>query len=144
MMVQAIGIGIVISCMFTECVGLYAGGLIVPGYFAFFGNQPLRILVSLLVALAAYSVISGLSNVIILYGRRRFMATVLISYLLGELCRILITDYLSVSQDLRVIGYIIPGLIANDMVKQGVWRTIVAVLIVSIIVRLILLLMFSL
>lgn len=139
MIVEAIGIGIVTSFLFTEWIGLYAGGLIVPGYFALFGDQPLRIGISLIVALLTYAVLRGVSNVMILYSRRRFMAAVLIGYLLGGLCRIFVTDYLPVAQDLRVIGYIIPGLIANDMVKQGIWRTVFAVLIVSIIVRLILL-----
>lgn len=139
MIVEAIGIGIVTSFLFTEWVGLYAGGLIVPGYFALFGDQPLRIGVSLIVALLTYAVLRGLSNIMILYSRRRFMAAVLIGYLLGEFCRILVTDYLPVAQNLRVIGYIIPGLIANDMVKQGIWQTVLAVLIVSIIVRLVLL-----
>ena len=40
------------------------------------------------------------------------------------------------SLDLRVIGYIIPGLIANDMEKQGIIRTSLALIIVTALVKL--------
>lgn len=143
MIVEAIGLGIVISFLFTEWVGLYAGGLIVPGYFALFADQPLRIGISLAAAVCAYVILLGLSQITILYGRRRFIAAVFIGYFLGGLGRFLVTDYWTLSYDLRVIGYIIPGLIANDMYKQGVWKTLLAVGIVSIVVRLLLLLMMS-
>ena len=140
MIVEAIGIGLVISFLLTEWLGLSAGGLIVPGYFALFASYPERIAVSLVAALLTYGVLRGISQVTILYGRRRFMAAVLIGYLLGGVCRLLVADIGLMTYDLRVIGYIIPGLIANDMVKQGVWKTVFAVLLVSILVRLVLLL----
>ena len=143
MIAQAIGIGIIVNFIFTEQVGLYAGGLIVPGYIAFFWKQPFRIGVSFLVALITYAIVMALSHVIILYGRRRFMAAVIVGYVTGWLVSLLIVKFLPIEQDLRAIGYIIPGLIANDMVKQGIWRTVLAVLIVSSIVRVILLLMIS-
>lgn len=143
MIVEAIGIGLVISFLLTEWLGLSAGGLIVPGYFALFADHPERIAISLVVALLTYGVLRGISQVTILYGRRRFMAAVLIGYLLGGACRLLVADLGLLTYDLRVIGYIIPGLIANDMVKQGIWKTVFAVLLASILVRLILLLIIS-
>ena len=143
MIVEAIGLGIVISFLFTELVGLYAGGLIVPGYFAIFADQPQRIGMSLVVAVLTYFVLMGISQITILYGRRRFMAAVLVGYILGGLGRLLVADYWTTAYDLRVIGYIIPGLIANDMCKQGVWKTIFSVGIVSVLVKLVLLLIIS-
>ena len=38
--------------------------------------------------------------------------------------------------DLRIIGYIIPGLIANDMEKQGIVKTILSLLAISSIIYL--------
>ena len=40
------------------------------------------------------------------------------------------------SQEVRAIGYIIPGLIANDISKQGVVRTFASVLLLAAVVRL--------
>ncbi|MBT7311770.1 poly-gamma-glutamate biosynthesis protein PgsC, partial [bacterium] len=43
MIYQAIGLGLVISLIFSEVMGVAAGGLIVPGYIAMYLDQPLRI-----------------------------------------------------------------------------------------------------
>ena len=139
MIYQAIGIGIVVSFGFYEIVGLSPGGIVVPGYIALFLDQPIRILVTLLVALLTYFITSKLSNYIILYGRRRFLTMVLIGFLLKWLIEEIIIKIPISGIELRSIGYIIPGLIANEMRRQGILPTIYSLVIVSIIVRLILL-----
>ncbi len=141
MLIQAIGTGIFISFLFTELTGLLAGGLIVPGYFAIFWDQPARILMTFIVALLSFLVVSVLSNFIVIYSRRRFMASVLSGYILGWLLATYFIDFIPFQTDVRVIGYIVPGLIANDMIKQGILKTIISAAVVTVIVRLILLLM---
>ena len=42
--------------------------------------------------------------------------------------------------DIRVVGFIIPGLIANDMFRQGILKTVLGVSILAIVVKLLLLL----
>ena len=140
MIYQAIGIGIVISFAFYEIVGLSPGGIVVPGYIALFLDQPIRILVTLLVALLTYFAVKMLSNYIILYGRRRFLAMILIGFLLKWLIEEIIITMPISGIELQSIGYIIPGLIANEMRRQGIFSTLYSLAIVSIIVRLILLL----
>lgn len=140
-MAQAVGIGIVASFFFTELSGIAPGGLIVPGYLAFFLHQPIRVILTFLVAICTYLIVIFLANQIIIYGRRRFMACVLTGYILGWLATKLITRLPLVGSDLQVIGYIIPGLIANEMVRQGIWRTILATLTVAAVVRLIMILL---
>lgn len=137
---HVVGIGMVVSFIFTEIVGLSAGGIIVPGYLAFYWANPQRLLSTLVVSLLTYGIVKLLSRQIILFGRRRFMLSILIGYVVGSLLFSSIR-YLPLSPDTRVIGYVIPGLIANDMIKQGVLRTILAVGIVSLIVRLIFLIL---
>jgi poly-gamma-glutamate biosynthesis protein PgsC/CapC len=141
MLIQAIGTGIFISFLFTELTGLLAGGLIVPGYFAIFWDQPARILMTFVVALLSFLVVSVLSNFIVIYSRRRFMASVLSGYILGWLLATYFIDFIPFQTDVRVIGYIVPGLIANDMIKQGIMKTIISAAVVTVIVRLLLLLM---
>jgi len=140
MIYQAIGIGIVVSFGFYEIVGLSPGGIVVPGYIALFLDQPIRILVTLLIALLTYLIISKLSNYIILYGRRRFLAMILIGFLLKWLIEEVIITIPVSGVELRSIGYIIPGLIANEIRRQGILPTIYSLVIVSIMVRLLLLL----
>jgi len=140
MIYQAIGIGIVASFAFYEIVGLSPGGIVVPGYIALFLNQPLRILITLAVALLTYFLVILLSNCIIIYGRRRFLAMVIIGFLLKWLIEEIIITIPISGIELRSIGYIIPGLIANEMRRQGIFPTLYSLIIVSVIVRLVLLL----
>jgi poly-gamma-glutamate biosynthesis protein PgsC/CapC len=129
-----------VSFAFYEIVGFSPGGIVVPGYVALFLDQPIRILVTLLVALLTYFAVKILSNYIILYGRRRFLTMVLVSFLLKWLIEEIIIKMPISGIELRSIGYIIPGLIANEMRRQGIFPTIYSLAIVSILVRLILLL----
>ena len=140
MIYQAIGIGMVVSFAFYEIVGLSPGGIVVPGYIALFLDQPIRILVTLLVALLTYFAVKMLSNYMILYGRRRFLAMILIGFLLKWLIEEIIITIPVSRVELQSIGYIIPGLIANEMRRQGILPTLYSLVMVSIIVRLLLLL----
>jgi len=140
MIYQAIGIGVMVSFAFYEIVGFSPGGIVVPGYVALFLDQPIRILVTVLAALLTYFAVKILSNYIILYGRRRFLTMVLVSFLLKWLIEEIIIKMPVSGIELRSIGYIIPGLIANEMRRQGIFPTLYSLVIVSVIVRLILLL----
>jgi len=132
--------GIIISFIFYEIVGLSPGGIVVPGYIALFLNQPLRILITLIISLLTYFIVILFSNYIIIYGRRRFFYMVIIGFLLKWLIEEIIIRIPISGIELRSIGYIIPGLIANEMKRQGIFPTLYSLAIVSIIVRLILLL----
>jgi len=81
MIYQAIGIGIAVGFLFYELVGLSPGGIVVPGYIALFIDQPLRIMVTVGIAIFTYYIVTLLSNCLILYGKRRFLSMILISFL---------------------------------------------------------------
>lgn len=141
MVTLSVGIGLIASFVFTELTGLSAGGLIVPGYLALYLDQPARVAATLFVSLATYLVVRLLSGYIIIYGRRRFMSMVLAGFWMGWLMTRFAWQIPFVDQDLRAIGYVVPGLIANEAAKHGVVRTFASVLLVSAAVRLALLLM---
>jgi poly-gamma-glutamate biosynthesis protein PgsC/CapC len=132
----SIGIGLIVGFIFTELTGLYAGGLVVPGYLALYLDQPLRILATFLVALLAYGIVWVISNFLAIYGRRRFMACVIVGFWLGWLLNRTGMSITPGGPQLRAIGYIIPGLIANDIARQGAARTFLSVLVVAAVVRL--------
>ena len=138
MLQQAIGLSIIMGFLSTELLGLFTGGLISAGYLAFYVEQPYRILATLALSLVVYGLTLLIGRAVILYGRRRFMLTVILGILLGWLSESHSYYISGISQDLRVIGYIIPGLLANDMCKQGIWRTVLMVLVCALLIRLIL------
>ncbi len=137
MIYQAIGIGIAIGFLFYELVGLSPGGIVVPGYIALFIDQPLRIMVTVAIAILTYYIVSFLSNYLILYGKRRFLSMILISFLVKWIVESFIFQFPVTNIEIQSIGYIIPGLLANEMKRQGIIPTLLAMSIVAILVRLI-------
>lgn len=138
MIYQAIGIGIAIGFLFYELVGLSPGGIVVPGYIALFIDQPIRVIVTVSIAILTYYIVFFLSNYLILYGKRRFLSMILISFLVKWLVESFIFQMPTVNIEIQSIGYIIPGLLANEMNRQGILPTLLAMGIVAILVRLIL------
>ncbi|MFN7611404.1 MAG: poly-gamma-glutamate biosynthesis protein PgsC [bacterium] len=134
--ILSIGLGLFVSLLFVEFFGLIAGGMIVPGYFAIHLHKPGDLAVTVFVSLLTYFLIRLLSYFIILDGRRRSVLTILISFVLG-----VFINHLTINLDeLEVIGYIIPGLIAIWYDRQGIIETLATLCIISIVVRLLLIL----
>ena len=140
MLHKAIGISIILGFLFSEFLGIATGGLVSAGYMAFFMATPARIISTLVLSLVIYGLTVLLQKWIIIYGRRRFMVVVLLSLIGTWLVEQVFSKSLGfIGQDIRMVGFIIPGLIANDMFKQGVVKTLAAVSILSVIIRLIIL-----
>ena len=142
MVEQAIGLGLVISLLFSETLGLAAGGMVVPGYLALMIHEPLRIIGTVAVALATYGALKLLSRYTLIFGRRRIVVAVLIGFVLGAVSRdVLIFKSHGSEIDARTIGYVIPGLIANWMERQGVLQTACVMTTTAVLVRLLLMLL---
>tara|TARA_B100001029_G_C15049345_1_gene449540 strand:+ start:244 stop:702 length:459 start_codon:yes stop_codon:yes gene_type:complete len=127
-----IGIGMILSLFLTETLGVTAGGIIVPGYIAMNLEDPYRLLTTFSISIITFIIIQLIGKMILIYGKRRLVFSLLIAFLLGYLSR---TDYNIISKltqlDFVVIGNIIPGLIANWMDRQGILRTICVILITA-------------
>jgi len=134
----ALGLGIAINLLFTEVFGLMSGGLVVPGYLALHLSQPARVVATIAVGGLTYAVVRfGLARLVILYGRRRFGVTILAGFVLHGLYAWTLQST-PAPADLRVIGYIVPGLIANTALSQGFWATVGTTLTIALLVRVLL------
>lgn len=135
----AIGLGVVFSLFFNEVFGAAAGGIVVPGYIALHLHEPLRLTGTLVVAFMAFLSIRFLSNFMFIYGRRRLVLAILLGFVFGYISRQLILyEAFAVDFRLQAIGFIIPGLIANWMERQGVVKTLSIMFLTAVIVRLLL------
>ena len=132
----AIGLGMLISLLFSETLGVMGGGVIVPGYFAMHLQDLVSVFMTFFIAYVAYLIIHYLSKYILIYGRRRVILSLLIAFLLGLIVR----TNANMPGSLDYIGFIIPGLVASWYDKQGVVRTTSVVLIQSSLVHFILML----
>ena len=130
----AIGIGMLIGLLFSESLGVMGGGVIVPGYFALHLQDLNSVFITFFISILTYGFISFLSKYLLIYGRRRVILSLLVAFLIGLYFREFIY--------LEYIGFIIPGLVASWMDKQGVIRTISVIIIESSIVHFILMLIF--
>jgi len=130
----AIGIGMLVGLLFSEYLGVMGGGVIVPGYFALHLQDLPSVFITFFISIITFFFISFLSKYLLIYGRRRVILSLLLAFLIGLLFREFI--------HLEYIGFIIPGLIASWMDKQGILRTISVIIIESSIVHFILMLIF--
>ena len=138
----SIGLGIILSLVLSEALGVTAGGIIVPGYISLFLDQPVQVVSTFLVAILVWLIIKGLSKVMFLYGKRRIVLALILGFLFGYLSRKIYVDTESI-KSVAVIGNIIPGLIANWMDRQGVVRTVSVVLLTAVIVKLLVIILFG-
>lgn len=134
MLHSAVALSILLSFVSSELLGILTGGLISGGYIAFYLEQPFRVLSTMVLALITYGIVKLMYHFMLIYGRRRFVLTVVISILLSTLYERLFFYMSSIPFDTRIIGYIIPGLIANDFEKQGIFKTLFMVLIIAVVI----------
>jgi len=133
MVEAAVGLGVIVSLIFTELLGASAGGIVVPGYLALYLDRPVQILTTLVVALATWLLIRLISSFTILYGKRRMALSILLGFILGWLVTGMKLNVLSFN--VESVGYIIPGLIANWLERQGVVKTMSTMIIAAVLVR---------
>ncbi len=142
MVEQAIGLGLLVSLIFSETLGLAAGGMVVPGYVALMVHEPLRLAGTILVSLLTLGAIKLVSRYALIYGRRRIVVAVLFGFVFGALSRdFFVFKLRGIPVEFQTIGYVIPGLIANWMDRQGVVQTICVMITTAVLVRLLLMLL---
>ncbi len=134
----AILLGVVISMLFYSRYGVTTGGAIVPGYLALFVTQPTHIGITLLLAILTYGIAQkSLRPRFMLWGRRLFEAEILIALSLQCLWIALLFFLTASAPQLTLlygIGFLLPGIIAHDMGRQGIRITIGAAFICALVV----------
>ena len=138
MLVNAIAIGLVLSFFLFELTGLVGGGLVAPGYFALYWDQPFMIGYNLGLALVTMIILRVVACFTLLYGRRRFILSGLLGFFLQWTAGGLFMGLELAQGRIDALGYIIPGLVAHEMDRQGTGLTLIALLLLSAMVRLLL------
>ncbi|MBM4372682.1 MAG: poly-gamma-glutamate biosynthesis protein PgsC [Deltaproteobacteria bacterium] len=137
----SIGLGLAVSLLFVELFGVAVGGMVVPGYVALYMDQPLVVAVTLGVGFLTYAVVQTLSSVVIIYGRRRTVLMIILGYIFVMALAMVTRSVTDLAHfEVLTIGYIIPGLLAIWMDRQGVVVTVCSLLIAAVVVRLLLIL----
>jgi len=125
-------VGVVVSVLFYERMQLTTGGAIVPAYLALSLGYPATLVSTLIAGYLTWLIVNKvIVRRRILYGRRKFEVELLVGLslvvlsILGEL---LFNAFTRANAELSTIGFLVPGIIAHDMFRQGPKKTIVAIL----------------
>ena len=125
-------LGLTCSFLAEEFFGVLVGGVVVPGYLALVFDQPLILVSVYLISMLTYVVVEFvLPRYVILFGRRKFVITLIIAMafkLIFDLCYPMLPF---ASLTFRGIGVIVPGLLANAYSKQGIPITVASSFIVT-------------
>jgi len=128
----AIIIGTFLSLLYTEITGVLPAGLVVAGYFALMFNHPYVILAILFISCLTYLIVTHVvSRLVILYGRRKFVAMITVGIIIKLLLDYLVPYIPYEIYEISGIGVIIPGIIANTIQRQGFIHTMTSTLLVS-------------
>lgn len=129
---EIVFIGIVLALIYTEIMGLYPGGIIVPAYIALHLDQPSRALATILVACLSLVTYKLAARFYILFGKRRFVLMLLLGAFWAQLFALLLPQFFAAPLEWRAIGWIIPGLLANNLEKQKFLPTLASLATVSV------------
>lgn len=131
--------GIILSIIFYEITEISPGGLIVPAYVAFYINDPQRIAITIIAGILTFLIVKFISDHIIIYGRRKFAMCIMISFVIRLLVKYfniyIVNEYEVYILGGSIIGVIIPGIIAQEIDRHGVIRTVSSLMILSIFIK---------
>ena len=113
-------LGLLLTLLYIGLTGYYPGGIIVPSYLVLYFEQPERIVATLAAALLTLISFKLASHYVILFGKRRFVFMILMGGIWAFLWLQIFPLVSPLSVEFRVIGWVIPGLIANNFERQGV------------------------
>jgi len=130
---ETLFIGLIIAVLYVEMMDIYPGGIIVPAYIALYLDQPLKVLATIGVAFLSLYTYKALSRFLILFGKRRFVMMVLLGALWAQIWFLVLPHFFSSPLELRAIGWLIPGLLANNLEKQRIIPTLASMFTVSVI-----------
>ncbi|WP_419996029.1 poly-gamma-glutamate biosynthesis protein PgsC/CapC [Streptomyces boninensis] len=114
-----IAVGLLLSLVCYLATNLSPGGMITPGWLALTMDQDLRMALMVAgVTVLTYGTSKVLQQLAILYGKRLFAAVVLCGVVLQTSLYLLMRQQYPMFFADQTLGYIVPGLIAYQLIRQ--------------------------
>ena len=121
----ATGLLFALACYLTT--NLSPGGMITPGWLALtLAEDVSKVAVIVGVTAVAYLGTRALQRIVILYGKRLFAAVMMLSVLLSTSLFLIVQRDYPLLFTHQTLGFIIPGLIAYQLVRQPALVTLAA------------------
>ena len=125
--VLALSLGLLFALVCYLITNLSPGGMITPGWLALILiANPKLVLVVGAVVLLTYAAMLGIQRVVILYGKRLFASVVLVAVFLQVTAVVFVLKQFPQDFDETTLGFIVPGLIAYQLIRQPVGATLIS------------------
>ncbi|MEX0991292.1 MAG: poly-gamma-glutamate biosynthesis protein PgsC/CapC [Actinomycetota bacterium] len=130
--VLGISIGLLISLVCYLITNLSPGGMITPGWVALVlvENPSHALLIGLTVVLT-YLIMKRVQKLVILYGKRLFATVVMIAVFLQLTFFLVLVGNLPNIFENTTLGFIVPGLVAYQLIRQPIPATVTALVTVT-------------
>lgn len=116
-----LAVGMLLGMLYYHKTGWACGGIITPGILAMYIADPFRLLISLTAGIATWIILAGLVRLFGFYGRQRLIVAMLAALALRY-------PMVSLWGGASLwLGWVVPGLLAADIQKQGLSVTLSAV-----------------
>jgi poly-gamma-glutamate biosynthesis protein PgsC/CapC len=130
---ETIFIGLALALLYKEVMGIYPGGIIVPAFLALTLDHPARAVTTAGVACLCLVIYKLLTRYFILFGSRRFVIILLIGGILSQICILTAPKLAASPAEFQVLGFISPGLLANNLERQRFLPTLASLVTVTVI-----------
>lgn len=135
-MVTLFVLGILAALVVDELTGYSPGGIIVPAFLVLSLHVPAHFVLTVGVGIACFLLGRLVSRYMLLYGRRRFAFLVLTGLILKASLDSWLPLIGAFPFGLGIVGYIIPGILADNITRQGLWPTLGSMLLATALARL--------
>lgn len=135
--VLGIALGLLLSLVCYLATNLSPGGMITPGWLALLlVEDATRAAFLVGIVILTYALVRGLRRLVILYGKRLFAAVVMVAVFLQVGFLLIALDVVSANfeptlrqhvAETTTLGFIVPGLVAYQFIRQPVVPTLIAV-----------------
>lgn len=130
--VLGISLGLLFSLVCYLVTNLSPGGMITPGWLALTLFEDLRRVVMIVAVIGlTYVGTRLLRRVVILYGKRLFATVVMLGVFLQMTLFLFFLDSFPLLFAQETLGFIVPGLVAYQLVRQPVVATLTATTVVT-------------
>ncbi len=119
-----LALGVAFSMLWERRSGFSSGGLVAPGVLSLSLYAPERVALGIAIAFGSWGVLALVQRRFCLYGRTRAGAAMLAALVLRAAAG-------QLSPDPFWFGWVVPGLIAADMQRQGCFATLASLFICS-------------
>lgn len=128
-------LSVILGLIVEEYFGIISGGMIVPGILALHFYSWPSLLAIIVISIITYLLVEKvMSKYIILFGKRKFSAMILVALFLRIILDSVYPLLPFALVSIRGIGAITPALLANNYSKQGITYTLLSSFAVAIVI----------